>query len=85
MCFFIFILQTGRQGTDYQIKYSVISQKMSQKSIIKFFSLFYLRFFNSYSKVKTGVECDNMIKVNRENNEMIWKKMDGYDHFEKLF
>lgn len=32
MYFFIFILQTGRQGMDYKIKYFVTSQKMSQKS-----------------------------------------------------
>lgn len=57
---------------------------MPERGIIMLFSLFYLRFFFSYSKVKTDVECNNMIKVNRENNEMIWKKMDGYDHFEKL-
>lgn len=58
---------------------------MSERGIIVLFSLFYLRFLFSYSKVKKDVEYNNMIKVNRENNEMIWKKMDGYDHFEKLF
>lgn len=58
---------------------------MSERGNITLFSLFYLRFLFSYSKVNKDVDYNNMIKVNRENNEMIWKKMDGYDHFEKLF
>lgn len=50
-----------------------------------FFSLFHFRFFISYSKVKTDADCNNMIKTNRENNEIRGKKMDKHNYFGKLF
>lgn len=45
-----------------------------------YFSVLDIRFFISHSKVKTDAECDNMIKANRENNELRVKKMDDQNH-----
>lgn len=51
-----------------------------QRHTIKYFSVLDIRFFISHSKVKTDAECDNMIKANRENNELRVKKMDDQNH-----
>ena len=82
-------LVPGRQGMNHQdqiarqvwiirIKYFVIPKKNIKE--IPSCTFHYSTFFISHSKVKTDAECDNMIKANRENNELRVKKMDEQNH-----
>ena len=70
--------QIARQVWIIRIKYFVIPKKNIKE--IPSCTFHYSTFFISHSKVKTDAECDNMIKANRENNELRVKKTDEQNH-----